>query len=299
VKGRCIGVSLFHNLLELFYNNKIIKSFPGARIILFCTHTHNKREAPQCTCMKGSITIEASMIIPFFTCFFAAFLFFFRVMQVQLLVQGALEETGRNLAILSVKELEEEVSHIEYLGLAKGMFCMKLLEEELVEQYVEGGAVGVSLLASDFEGDYIALNANYVVDFPVKLLGNLDILVSQNTLFRKWNGWHTIAEGQNAEMWVYVTEHGEVYHMRKSCPYLDLSIRKVFAGTLGSRRNSNGERYRACGRCTMGSYQDMVYITDYGDRYHKTQDCSALKRTIYQKRQSEVGGMDACSKCSK
>jgi len=298
MKGRCMGVSLFRKSTKHFYN-KTKKSFPGVQVFLFCPHIRNKKETPLYTWRSGSITIEASIIIPLLVSFFCAVLFFFHIMKVQLVVQGALEQTGRNLAMLSVRELEEGDKNVGYLGLAKGMVFLSLQDEEVVEQFVAGGAAGVGLLASEFVGDYILLNANYIMKFPLKILGDLDFLVCQKTQFRKWNGWHSIVESSVAEDWVYVTEYGEVYHIRRSCPYLELSIQMIPSYQLGTKRNWNGDEYEACGRCVEGTVQSIVYVTNYGDKYHCVLECSGLKRTIYQKKFSEVGGMDGCKKCSK
>ena len=299
VKGRCMRVSLLKNFITFFFNNKTKKSLPGAQAVLFCSHMHNQRETPSCICQKGSITVEASVILPLFVGFFVALLFFFRIMQVQLVIQGVLEETGRSMAVLSVKELEETEAEIEYLGLAKAMVYLKLREEELIEQYVIGGAAGVNLLASEFKGDYILLNANYVMNFPIRIFGRTDFLLSQRTRYRKWNGWHSQVDVGFLEEWVYVTEYGEVYHMRRSCPYLELSIQKIGTYELSTKRNLNGEVYEACERCKVGPFSEMVYITDYGEKYHYSLECGGLKRIIYQKRRSDVGSMEACKKCSK
>ena len=299
MKGRCMRVSLLRSFITFFFNSKTKKSLPGAQAVLFCSHLHNQREAPSCICKNGSITVEASVILPLFVSFFVSLLFFFRIMQVQLVIQGVLEETGQTMAVFSVKELEETETEIEYLGLAKSMVYLKLREEELIEQYVIGGAAGVNLLASEFIGDYILLHANYVMNFPIRLFGRTDFLLSQKTRYRKWNGWHGRGAADSLEEWVYVTEYGEVYHMRRSCPYLELSIQQIGRYELGTKRNLNGEVYKMCERCEAGAVSSMVYITDYGEKYHSSLECGGLKRTIYQKRYSEVRAMEACKKCSK
>ena len=61
-------------------------------------------------------------MVPILACLFAFVLFFFRVMQVQLCVQDALEDTGRTLSVYAaVKDSQEE----EYAVLAKSMFIAK------------------------------------------------------------------------------------------------------------------------------------------------------------------------------
>ncbi len=298
MKGRCSGVSLFGQIYSNFY--KIKETLPGALKYLYCSPKNPKREAPHCTCKAGSLTIEASVIIPLFCGVIAFLLFYFRVMEVQIVVQNALEDTGRKLAILAVKELEEPEEEISYLVMAKGMLSLKLKDEPVIEQHVGGGALGIGLLMSEFEGDYIQLKANYAMHFPIELFGNQNFVICQTTYFRKWNGWHGQIQNDGTMEMVYVTEYGEVYHMRRSCVYLDLSIQKILYMELPAKQNYNGEIYRACELCSKESTPvPNVYITNYGDCYHNTITCSGLKRTIYQKLLSEVGGMPACKKCSK
>lgn len=304
MKGRCIGVSLCVMSSEFTSNNKIEKSLPGVKAFFIFLSKKGKKEAPQCICRKGSLTVEAAVILPLLACFFAFLLFYFRIMQVQLSVQNAMEESGRNLAIMSVQELENAEENdnreVAYLALAKTMMYLKLKEDTVVGQYVSGGAAGVSLLTSEFDGDYILLRANYALRFPVKLLGQQDFLICQKTRFRKWTGWHSIFGESESEKWVYVTEYGQVYHSRMSCPYLDLTIQKISWTELAKKRNGSGKIYDRCERCgEEGEQLQAVYITKYGECYHFSIDCSSLKRTIYQKRLSEVGGMGACTKCSK
>lgn len=160
--------------------------------------------------------------------------------------------------------------------------------------------MGISLLASETEGDFITLEANYGIQFPVNLLGKKIFLLNQRASFRKWTGWHSLDVDEADTILVYVTENGTVYHQRTSCPYLSLSIRRVSSRLIKWLRNKNGGIYRECERCGKEStIETMVYITDYGDRYHYAIDCSGLKRTIYQKRLSEVEGKSPCSKCWK
>lgn len=299
MKGRCSGVSLFNCFSTYIIYYKIRKPLPGVLKSLYSLCCFSKRETPHCACRKGSMTIEAAIVLPLFVGFFAFILFYFRIMQVQLTVQGALEETGRNLALLAVKELEEPVENIGYEVIAKGMLSLKLKDDRFIEQYVSGGATGVMLAMSEFEGDYIELNANYIMKFPIKFWGKRDFLICQRTQFRKWNGWHGVLINPEIAELVYVTEYGEVYHMRRSCTYLNLSIQKILREELEIRRNYSGERYEICELCGDESDSAVVYITNYGECYHNTITCSGLKRIIYQKLLSEVGGMPACTKCSK
>ena len=294
MKGRCIGVSLYSIYARFLKKYKVIKSLPESVTAM---------GTPQYTCPKGSFTVEAAVILPLVACFFSFLLFFFQVMQVQLSVQNALEKTGRNLALLAAVELDEQTEdtrEIAYFSLAKASVYMELKEDEKIEQYISGGVLGVSLLASETEGDFITLEANYGMKFPVDLLGKKYFWIKQKASFRKWTGWRAI-NGNNAEdILVYITQYGEVYHQRKSCPYLSLSIQKVKLNQIWRLRNKSGGIYRACETCEGEKTRDrIVYVTDYGERYHYEVDCSGLKRTIYQKKLSEVEEKNPCPKCWK
>ena len=101
---------------------------------------------------------------------------------------------------------------------------------------------------------------------------------------------------------VYLTETGTVYHCSLDCSYLKLTISKVLYRDLANLRNSSGGKYKMCERCCHGiTPQDgeEVYITIYGDRYHKSHTCSGLKRTIREIMLSQVGNRAPCSKCGR
>lgn len=250
---------------------------------------------------KGSFTLEAALLLPMLACFFACILFFFPIMQIQLSVQSALDQTGRNLAILAVREkTEEDAESLGYLVLAQSAVYLELQQDELIKKYVTGGVMGISLLASEFEEDYIVLNANYRVKIPLTILGKQSFSMSQKACFRKWTGWHVVDVQKQKDMLVYLTIYGEVYHMRKSCPYLTLSICKAEKIYVPILRNENGAKYKECLVCRYEKENtSFVYVTKYGEKYHYSIECKGLKRTIYQKSLSEVEGMEACAKCWK
>lgn len=261
------------------------------------------KEAPGCTCKKGFMTIEAAIIIPFLTCLFVFVLFFFRMMQVQLQIQSALEHTGRELAVYASffedgpDNSEQSEKKWEYLVIAKNLFAMKLRKCELIDRFVSEGTRGVSLIESQFEGNEIYLKASYQMKFPVNLLGKKAFAVSQKSVYRKWTGWNA-KELYEGELWVYIAKNGQVYHKTSACTYLKLSIQSVDEANIPQYRNESGQKYRECTECAeKESTFCRVYITNYGDCYHKDLNCSGIKRTIEMVRLSDTGGKGACSKC--
>ena len=232
-------------------------------------------------------------MIPLVAGFLAIILMFFRVLQVETQVYSALSYAGRKTAAMTVAGEYDSAQ----LAMAEVYFRDALSEYSLPQKYVEGGAYGISLLASEFSGDYVCLKANYRIGFPVKFFAIDGIDIYQESKNRKWTG----SDGKVGEddPWVYVTDEGSVYHLTTKCNYLDLSIQSVEYTQVADLRNQSEHKYYACELCAEDILpSDTLYITDYGETYHTDLNCSGLKRTIRQVRLSEVGGKSGCSKCA-
>ena len=97
---------------------------------------------------------------------------------------------------------------------------------------------------------------------------------------------------------VYVTEYESVYHTTSRCSHLSLSIRQVAFSGVGSQRNNGGGRYQPCEKCVgKGGISEFVYITDQGECYHNSLECSGLKRRVRLEELSSLEGLDCCSRC--
>jgi len=130
------------------------------------------------------------------------------------------------------------------------------------------------------------------------LVGYRSFTLCNRARTRAWTGYDNAGEAADGseEQLVYITPDGEVYHTTKNCTYLKLSIRAVDRTSLDELRNKSGGIYYACDKCG-GSEKDTVYITDYGERWHSTLNCSGLKRTINLVPISQAQGRRPCSKC--
>ena len=255
--------------------------------------TSGIKKTPLYIRVKASYTLEAAVIIPMVAGFFAVLLLFFRILQIETQVQEALVYTSRKVAT----EASMVESPTALLASAEAVFQKELRQYLLPDKYVKRGYLGVSLLGSSFDRGYVELNADYTIKLPIGFFNEKGVRVSQTSKSRMWTGDADSNCGQN-EDYVYVTEHGTVYHRNRECNYLDLTIRAVNYADVGAKRNKNEHKYYACSSCVaekMGL--SNVYITDYGTCYHASLGCSGLKRTIYLIPISEVGGKGACSKC--
>lgn len=257
------------------------------------------------TCQKASLTVEAAVVLPFFVCFMVFVLYFFRILQVQAGIAQVLQYTGRKIA--AEYSMQTDTGNPDtggdFAGLLKArvIFQKQLKKQKCPTQYISRQITGVSLMQSDFSGNYVELKVVYQMKLPVGLFGDIKYRIVQASKCRKWTGYQPGQDNEEDDTWLYYTEYGTVYHASRSCTHLDLSIQGIPYQNVGQNRNHSGGKYHKCEKCGSSSAGNgMVYITDYGDRYHSSLTCSGLKRSIYMIRRSEVSdGMKMCSKCGK
>ena len=146
----------------------------------------------------------------------------------------------------------------------------------------------------------ITLPDVYVFRTIQGLLPSAPIPCINTVTVRSWNGRvHSVSGGESASgRMVYVTQSGTVYHRNLGCRYLNLSVTSIPASALSTRKNGYGASYEPCELCVSSGFPaGMVYITTKGNRYHNNPNCSSLKRSVRIVRESDVGGMRACSSC--
>lgn len=102
---------------------------------------------------------------------------------------------------------------------------------------------------------------------------------------------------------VFITRTGTVYHKTRNCPALNIDVKMVDFSQINNYRNKNGSIYYLCSKCkkyndkNKSSYE-YVYVTDYGVRYHRDENCSEINRTIIEISCNKVTGMRACRLCA-
>ncbi|MGN1155632.1 MAG: TadE/TadG family type IV pilus assembly protein [Agathobacter sp.] len=243
------------------------------------------------TCQRASLTLEAAVIFPLISMFFVTLLFLFKVLYIQLRIEEALIYAGRKVAVES-SVVEDEALQI---ASAKALVLWELREDKVISRYVQGGELGVVLLGSEFQEDRIVLQATYKVKFPVNMIGMEGITLWSRNAFQKWTGDLPKSE---TDGWVYVVPNGEVYHKLESCRALTIRVKSAFFWTMETVRGKNGQKYYACSQCVEKiADDDVVYFTDYGERYHQRLNCGYIKRTVEKKKLSEVSGRRPCSLC--
>lgn len=248
------------------------------------------KETSLCTFRKGSFTVEAAVVIPLSAIILVSILFFLRIIQVQAAVDEALFFAGRKVAA------ESSVTDSQTaLFLSAEAFFLQILEDyECIEDYVQYGSLGISLLSSDFSGDEILLRAEYSMKMPISFFRFGKVYLWQQNTFKKW----TKEEAVSGEDYVYISQSGEVYHASSNCRSLRLSVKQAPYSKIETLRGLDGQKYYPCSGCTKKSaYNVSVYYTEYGTLYHSDISCSALKRTVIQIPLTDVGDRRKCRYC--
>ncbi len=242
---------------------------------------------------QGSMTVEASLVLPLFLFFFMNLLSFIEVYRFHSLMLSALRETGQQLSVYAYAydEIvdEEEDKGLEALieNVAFSYIYVKYaVEEYLGKDYLERtllthGKEGISYLESSImqQNDRIDLIVTYELS-PFITMDGLGTMRLYNRYYGRAFTGYDLSEAAQEYHYVYVAENGKVYHKNRSCTHLALKISICSIREAKRRRNEDGRRYSACRMCTY-SGMETVYICSWGDAYHGNKACSGLKRTIF------------------
>lgn len=252
---------------------------------------------------KGSITVESAFILPLF--FFAITMIagMLDLYHTTILVQTALCEGAKELGMYAYCISGDRESPV---GVVNDGICMaygtrkvrERLKEEPLLQIVRG-MEGISLLGSSYEGDMISLEAVFIYYMPADLFRSFPVRIKTEGAARAWVGYNgeKYGAGEQEEM-VYVTEWESVYHESVSCSYLHLSPEPVPSSSLNGRKNQYGESYRKCDKCWGEEpVQGNVYITESGNHYHSSSQCSGLTRHVKLVKKSELKNLKVCTRC--
>ena len=260
--------------------------------------------------VKGSMTLEAAFVLPFFLFAVINILFVINIIGTQSRINAALHQTGNKMAFAGYV-YEHTVGNILPNSLAgvamtelyaKGQVLECTGRNYLNQSCVVGGAGGLSFADSSVMGDddMIDLQVSYKVKPFAGIMGFNGFTMRQRYYGRAWTGYDVtryVSDMKQEDPMVYITETGTVYHIDRNCTYLNPSVESVPAVLVKDRRNQSGGKYYSCELCGAGTGMGQVYITSQGSSYHSRINCSGLKRTIYTIPLSQVGGRGSCSKC--
>lgn len=139
------------------------------------------------------------------------------------------------------------------------------------------------------------ISLKYTVKNPFNILGKRQITIYEKRITDIWLGEEKDGfelNNNDESEYVYITQYGEVYHIEKMCSYLVRNIKAASLAEITDLRNASGGKYYPCSLCKGAS--KIVYYTDYGDKYHASDSCYALQRTILKVKKEKIKGMECC-----
>ena len=252
-----------------------------------------------CQQCNGSLTVEASIVLPIFLSVIMALMSFFEVIQIQTRIQQGMKDSVTSAA--GYYYLLEEPNEAEDVGGEEA--------EDVTTLIVQGGITAVYLkqkLLYSVGREILDLTVTYRVRVPF-LPGNFgSLLFTQRECQRVWSGnkapsqdGDKIEDETKEDQIVYITETGSVYHTSLDCSYLKLSVKQIRHNEVVNYRSDDGSKYYACDRCEKGGSGFWVYITSSGNRFHTDPNCAALRRNVKSVKLSEVSDRHCCSRCAK
>ncbi len=244
---------------------------------------------------KGSVSVEASLVLPIFLFTMLFFIYICNVNTVKGVIYEGCIETAEYMAEYSYLTHHFEKAELMDYPMAAVRFREYVDDNALLDKYVIGGRNGVCFVGSNFpDGDgFIDLRVTYYIRLKLPIFGNFtrrcEEHIRQKAYLGRQKPEESDEEEEDEDKYVYVTKNGTVYHTTRSCTYLSPKVQS------SSLEDARAGGYKPCEYCGS-SAGELVYITPYGDRYHSTESCSRIKRTIYRKKLSEVS-LPPCSKC--
>lgn len=266
-----------------------------------------KRNVSLFSSFRGSITVEAAIVLPLFLFFCIQIISVVCLFEIHSAVTMALHQEVSSLSLQAYAYEEMGIDSDSMLMDTFGdIYLKKKVIERIGKTYldssmIEGGSSGIQIQFGEEEDtqDVISITLSYRIKPIFGIMGFSGFPMSNRCTMKAWTGYRQPIDTQNEkeeEELVYITENGNVYHKSRQCTHLTLSIREVERKSLEVLRNEEGGKYYACERCGDGQ-QKTVFLTEEGNRYHTSLMCSGLKRTIYVIKLSEAGGRRACSRC--
>lgn len=252
--------------------------------------------------LDGSLTVETALVLPLFIFAMITILYFCRIIQYTDVVYQGIHQSAREMAVKSYMAKGENIGEV---GSVVGGIVLS-------ESYVRS-RVNKALMASGYEendisymrsrfldDDIIDIVAVENIEMPYYIPGISSFKIMERAYVHAFTGYdNTHAQNVNndSEEIVYITPNGEVYHRDRNCRHLKIDIHMTEVDKVGSLRSVDGSKYYECEYCNKCDNKGSCYITDYGDRYHMSVNCPALKRDVKAVELSKIRDRRACKSC--
>lgn len=286
--------------------------------------------------VKAGMTVEAAIVLPIFLFFFLNLSCAIEMIRLHCNLEAALCNTGNKMSVygsaliggaakaeVGTENVEDGMENNEgkknnksdniVIQEAGDIFFSYIYVKNAVIKY-EGkdyldnspllyGSDGLQFIESDIftSQDTFDITMTYAVSPWIDCIGIRPFRMANRYYGHIWNGYDlsNFAKDEEKAETVYIAENASVYHENINCTHLRLTIREVSPGQIGSERNIYGNKYTLCEKCGKGIMPNKLYVGKEGDRYHYSDECPGLKRTVYSMKRAEAEQKyRPCSRCS-
>lgn len=271
---------------------------------------------------RGSTTVEACLVVPLFLFFMLAMtdmlmLFIadahihqslaeaagytaqYAYLEQVLINKASIGQSGQTDSIEkqkpssgTISEKDSSLNTLINTALMIQKFREYLGDNFYVQKIISGGKNGIIIsVEPDADNPKIFIaRAVFCGQLKVPLIGNVTVPLTEQIRQKAFLGYSS--EEEVSDTYVYVTPNESVYHTKRSCTHLSLSV----SSASGSRKDD----YTACRFCGKKDLtDDKIYLTRTTNVYHTDSNCSGLKRTVKRIKKSEAVGLNPCSRCGK
>ena len=261
--------------------------------------SQKRKRASRFASSRGSVTVEAAMILPLFLAALCALIMIGQL----LLAEGEIQHAVSKTAMVYARDRSMSfMDPVDGTGDASGspalVFISIFQGGDLCSSCIAGGRTGIAVRGHDLkERASVSVDAAYSLRLPLPFFGGLYARKTIRAVRRTYTGYTLHAGEREAgdDPVVFLAEHGSVYHTKLSCSHISLRIR----GNSLTIKMLEARGIRRCHKCIKKTQiPKALYITAEGDCYHSKLSCSGLKRSVRSVRLSEVRGMRQCSRCA-
>lgn len=256
-----------------------------------------KRISPK---LSASATVEAAMILPFIILFFVSIMWFIKLFHIHNEIGAKLNLIGNEMVAYSypytlLKSKAGVDDELTDLALSIG-WTELYVKEQIMDLSVSSKIDSLTTLLSDHsKEDAIDIVVTYSVKPPLDIPGIPSVILTNHFYSKMFVGYNR-KETESDEL-VYITQTGSVYHTSLDCRALKYKVNSVKSSDISNKRNESGAKYYPCEKCSQYGFGNLVYITEYGTRYHSDKKCSELKVNIYEVPLSSVKDRHKCRFC--
>ena len=267
----------------------------------------NKKQCPGTsflTSFSGSLTVEAAIELPLFFVLIAIVLQYAVLCRAAAQFSGLMTTTAQEMAMAAYKEEYGDANN-----LIRGVLSDAWASSQVIGGASDRDAVqNASFVNSSYmkDGEMIRLVLSYQAKPRFSLIRLPFTFFVQKAVVRGWTGERGSSGGAcpgdgqaDPHRQVYVTDTGTVYHTDPECSHLKVTIIPTTKEGLKKARNKSGHKFKQCPHCGRSSGTGQYYIDPYGERWHTSLSCPALKRSVNTVSLDECDHLHECADCKK